>query len=146
MLLDEIRNIKSEKRDLRNFGLVVGGVFFVLGCVLLWYQRPSNPYFLAIGAALIAGGLVVPGVLKPLQRAWMALAVVLGFIMTRVILSLLFYLVVTPIGMAARLVGKDFLERRIDKSSESYWHMREASGEDHGEDDGEEQKFYERQF
>ena len=55
----------------------------------------------------------------------MTLAFVLGFIMAHVILTLFFFLVVTPIGLLARLFGKDFLQRRLDKSASSYWIPRE---------------------
>lgn len=68
---------------------------------------------------------IQPSVLKPLQKAWMTLAVILGWIMTRVILSILFYLVFTAIGGISRLLGKQFLDLKIDPSINSYWIKRE---------------------
>jgi len=55
----------------------------------------------------------------------MSISILLGFVMTRVILSILFYIVITPVGFVARLLGKDFLDEKIDKSKESYWNYRE---------------------
>ena len=63
----------------------------------------------------------MPVILKPVYRVWMTLAVVMGFIMTRVILSVVYYLVMTPIGLAMRLFGKDPMHRRIDPEASSYW-------------------------
>ena len=56
----------------------------------------------------------------------MGFAVVAGFFMSRVVLSVLFYLVITPISLAMRVFGKDILDQRIDRSAASYWHKRPA--------------------
>jgi len=125
MLLEEIINIKSGRRDLRNFGLSVGIVLVLIGLLLWFYARASYPYFIIAGAVLVLLGLVLPSVLKPLQKAWMALAVTLGFVMTRLILSLLFFLIFTPMRFIGRLGGHRFLDLKIDKNASSYWHYRE---------------------
>jgi hypothetical protein len=138
MLIEEIRNIKSTKKDLRNFGFAVGAVLLIIGGLLFWKERPSYPYFLGIGAFLIVSGLIFPALLKPLQKAWMTLAVILGWIMTRVILSILYYLVVTPIGVIAKLTGTRFLELKYNKEAKSYWNIREEKDV--------EPKSYEKQF
>lgn len=138
MLIEEIKSIKSTKKDLRNFGLAVGAVLLIIGGLLFWKERPSHPYFLGIGSFLMASGLIFPGILKPFQKVWMALAVVLGWVMTRVILSLLFYLVFTPIGIIARLAGTRFLELKWDKKAKSYWNYKEDKEVD--------KSSYERQF
>lgn len=122
---EDIQQLKTGPRDLRKFGLMVGGVFAALA-VLLWLRhKPSYPYFLWPGLTLIAIGAVLPRVLKYVYIAWMSVAFVLGFIMTRVILTLLFFLIVTPIGLVARLFGKDFLQLKLDTSASSYWIHRE---------------------
>ena len=82
-------------------------------------------YLVAAGAVLIALGAVAPMLLSPLQRAWMSLAVVLGFIMSRVILSIIFFLVLTPIGVMGRLLGKQFLDLSwAPGNKQSYWKKR----------------------
>jgi len=125
MIWEEIKNIKSDKKELKKFGLTVGAVLLAVGLVLYFLEKPANLYPISIGAFLAAAGLSVPEILLPLQKLWMALAVILGFIMTRVILSILFFVVVTPIGFAAKIFGKDFLDEKIDRKKESYWHYRE---------------------
>jgi hypothetical protein len=136
MLLEELKNIKSQRRDLRNFGLTVGGILAVLGCVLLWREKPSYPYFLATGVLLVASGLAVPFALKPFQKAWMALSILLGWVMTRVILSVLFYLAITPLSLVLRLAGMRFLDK--GRNEKSYWRYRKTEDKDPSR--------YERQF
>ncbi len=138
MLIEEIKNIKSEKSDLRKFGITVGLVIGILGGLLWWRGKEFYNYFFIISIALIISGLLVPKLLLPIQKTWMTIALVIGWFMTRLILSILFYLVVTPIGLVAKLLGKEFLELKIDKSRKSYWIYREERPFD--------KKDYERQF
>ena len=98
MLLEEIKGIKSEKRDLRNFGLIMGIFFGFLGGLLWWKSKDTYTIFLVISSAFILLGLILPSVLRPLQKAWMVFAVILGWFMTRLILSVLFYIVFNAIG------------------------------------------------
>ena len=124
MIKEEFKHIKETKKDLRKFGLSVGIVLAVIGILLFYFEKSSAIYFAVIGGTLILFGIVLPQLLKPLNRLWMGLAIVLGFIMTRVILSILFYLVITPIGFLARLFGKKFMILKYDKSAKSYWEER----------------------
>ncbi len=124
MILEEIKNIKSTKKELRSFGFVVGGMLLLIAVILYFKGSVNYIYFSSIGILLAVLGLSLPEVLLPFQKSWMALAVVLGFIMTRVILSILFYIVITPIGIIARIFGKDFLDEKISKSKTSYWNYR----------------------
>jgi hypothetical protein len=134
----EIQQLKPGTRDLRKFGLLVGGVFAAFAFLFWLRHKPAYPYFFWTGAALIAFGTILPRALKYIYVAWMTLAFVLGFIMARVILTLFFFLVVTPIGLVARLAGKDFLRLKLDKSALSYWIPREPKTQSAGD--------YERQF
>ncbi len=122
MILNELKNIKSTKKDLRNFGMLVGGVLLLLGAILFWYGKGSAPYILGTGALLFVSGVIFPGVLTPLQKVWMALAVVMGYVMTRVMLSLLFFIVMTPLAVGFRLAGKRPLDLKMDRTAKSYWH------------------------
>ena len=125
MLLDEIKNIKSTKKELRSFGITVGIVFGILAFALWWQGKANFIYFADISAILIIFGLVIPIVLKPIQKIWMGFALVIGYFMTRVILSVLFYLILTPLSLISRIRGKDFLNLKIDKNVASYWIKRD---------------------
>lgn len=124
MLIEEIKNIKSDKKELRKFGITVGTVILIIS-LLLFYWDKSIWLWLFIGAdVLIIAGILFPNILLPLQKVWMGLAVLLGFVMTRVILSVLYYIIITPIGIVTKLIGKDFLSLKLDKSAKTYWNLR----------------------
>ena len=99
----DLKKLKTGARDLRKFGLKVGGVFVLLGVLFLLRHRPSYPAFLGAGAVLMAFGIIWPRALKYVYIAWMALAFTLGFVMSNVILVLFFFLFVTPIGLLRRV-------------------------------------------
>lgn len=124
MLIEEIKNIKSTKKELREFGLVVGAVLGVLGALLWWKSKDVYPYLLVASIFLVFFGLALPAVLKPLQKIWMTIALIIGYLMTRIILGVLFYLVITPLGITSRVLNKDFFDLTIDKTSGSYWQYR----------------------
>ena len=124
MFKEEFRNIKETKKDLRKFGLTVGGVLILIAVLLFYFNKSSAPYFGVIGAILFITGIIIPQVLKPLNKIWMGLAIVLGFFMSRLILAILFYLILTPIAFIAKLVGKKFMFLKYDKSVKSYWEKR----------------------
>ena len=117
----EIKELKTGARDLRKFGLLVGGVLSGLGLLLLLRHKTNYPYLFWPGAVLIGFGAVWPRALKYPYIAWMTMAFALGFVMSQVILTLFFFLLVTPISLVARFVGKDFLSRKWDKQTTSYW-------------------------
>ena len=122
----EIKELKTGARDLRKFGLLVGGVLCGFGLLLLLRHKTNYPYFFWPGAALIAFGSVWPRALKYPYIVWMTMAFALGFVMARVILTLFFFVLLTPIGLLARLFGKDFLSRKSDREATSYWILGKA--------------------
>ena len=138
MILEEIKSIKESKKDLRKFGFTVGGALILIGGLLFWVGKATYIYFAVPGILLILCGLIVPQILRPLNKAWMTLAILLGWVMTRVILTIFFYIVITPIGLIAKIARKDFLNLKIDKGEKSYWVKREKKSL--------KQLDYERQF
>ena len=124
MILDEIKKIESTLPKLREFGFVVGGVLCALGIFLAWRGRGTYPYFFLPGITLVITGTVLPGALKPFQKAWMTLAILMNWIMTRVLFSVLFCVAITPIGLILRLAGRDLFDRKLDQSKKSYWNVR----------------------
>ena len=122
-LIQEIKKIKSGKKELREFGLVVGGVFGVIAA-LLWWRHRHYQNMAIFAAALIIPGLVYPPVLKPLQKVWMGFAVIMGSIMSRVILGVLFFFALTPLSVLSRLFGKKYLNMNFREPVESYWIKR----------------------
>lgn len=138
MILEDIRELKTGERELRRFGLLVGGVFTALG-ILLWLRgRTWFPWLLAPGVVLMVVGSLFPRRLKQVYTVWMTLAIGLGFVVSTILLTLFFFLVITPVGLAARMVGQDFLRLKLDRKTSSYWISRERTGKTKAD--------YERQF
>ena len=112
------RTFRAEK----EFGLIVGGVFVLLG--LWWLYRgkfATAAYILsAAGSALVLSGLVFPRLLTVPRRFWMKLAEAMAFISSRLILGVVFFLVLTPIGLVKRAMGWDPLQRRSG-SRDTLW-------------------------
>jgi hypothetical protein len=138
MLKEEFKNIKERKKDLRQFGFTVGGALLIIGTVLYYFEKSSAIYFIVIGGVLFLSAIIYPKILKPLNKVWMGLAIVLGFIMSRLILTIIFFLVLSPIGLLAKLFGKKFMDLKFDQSLESYWEKRKIKEKNHLD--------YERQF
>ena len=126
MISDKFKQLKTDERELRKFGVLVGGVFATLGVVLLLRHRPACLYCLIAGLWLILFGLIVPRGLKHLYIVWMSLGILLGFVVSSLLLILLFFLLITPIGLVARCLGKDFLNLKLDRSAVSYWIRRDS--------------------
>jgi saxitoxin biosynthesis operon SxtJ-like protein len=113
------------QHSLRRFGLTVGGVFLLPGCISWWRGHEVAPRIMwALGAPLFTLGLIAPSLLGPVERAWMAMAEVLGRINTRIILSALFFLVFTPVGWIRRW-RDDPLDRGMRDGKASNWIRRE---------------------
>jgi Saxitoxin biosynthesis operon protein SxtJ len=113
---------KKSWRAEREFGLIVCGVLLLLSCWWIYRGKFQNvtQFSLPIALLLLLLGTFVPRALIYPNRAWMALAEVLSYISTRVLLAFVYFVVMTPIGITKRLFGWDPLSRRSARS-ESYW-------------------------
>ncbi|MFI5197211.1 MAG: SxtJ family membrane protein [Thermoanaerobaculia bacterium] len=103
-----------ETRSLdRRFGWTVGGVFAVLGGLLLFRHRTAaGAVAVSLGGALLLLAATAPALLAGPHRAWLALSRVLGRVNSAIFLFLTFFLVLTPLGIVLRLFGRDELRRR----------------------------------
>jgi len=112
---------ENTNKQLRSFGLTVGGIFAVIGIwpTVVRYEDPRW-WALALAACLLVPALLFPKSLVWVHKGWMALGHVLGQINTRIILGLVFYVVVTPTGFVRRLLGKDPMGRQIRPDVDSY--------------------------
>jgi hypothetical protein len=124
--------------ELRRFGLTVGAVFLVLASISWWRGHVNPPrIFALLGILLVVPGLVAPAILRPVQRWWMRGATLLGEINGRIILTVLFFVVIWPIGRILRFV-RDPLDRSLTDGKTSNWVKREKTAVD--------RERYERQF
>ncbi|MBI5472049.1 MAG: hypothetical protein HY961_06855 [Ignavibacteriae bacterium] len=135
-----IEKIDSSQEAVRKTGKAFLIGFSIIAAVLFlansgWFQfdfqrgAASNGWKWFLGAAVVLFGLsrVAYPIMKPIHIGWMTLAFALGWLNTRILLSLFFYLILTPIGLMMRVFGKDFLDERIDRSASTYWKKRDLS-------------------
>jgi hypothetical protein len=111
----------TTSNDLRKFGLLVGGIFCVIGVWPALYRgQPLRAWALIVGILLIVPALIIPRALGPVYRVWMLVGETLGWINSRILLTVLFYVVLTPMGSIMRMLGKNTMRRAFDPSVESY--------------------------
>ncbi|MEQ1654308.1 MAG: SxtJ family membrane protein [Nitrospira sp.] len=116
-----MENVEVTNKTLRQFGLMVGGVFLVIGLwPFLWRQEAIREWAVVLGALLSVVGLAVPAILKYLYQGWMWVGHVMGWINTRIILSVLFYGIVTPMGLVMKLAGRDPMCRGFEPDAPTY--------------------------
>ena len=125
-------NHEVEVKELRNFGLMVGGIFLVIGLwPMVWRGEGIRLWAIGLGGLLIPLGLLMPAVLAPVFKAWMKVGHVLGWINTRIILGALFYGLITPMGVVMRLFGWDAMRRVLVRDVESYRVVRQPRPRTH---------------
>lgn len=118
------------RATLRKFGLVVGGVFLLLGSWSWWRGHTVLPIvLLSAGSPLVVFGAAAPMLLAPVERRWMAAAHVLGRINTTIILSLLYFVMFAPLGFIRRSFS-DPLDRKMGQRKDSHWVRRPQSSAD----------------
>ena len=116
--------IDTSPKNVRNFGLLFS-FLCSLGVALSLWKGSQAWRWAAAGAFLfLIAALRGYPALRPVYIAWMKFAFALAWINTRIILGLFFFLVMTPVGLAIRLWGKDLLDKRIDRSATTYWVKR----------------------
>ena len=138
MLMDELKHIDNSDSAVKKTGLTVGVVLILISLLLWWLGKSSFMYFSISGGLLIIFAFIAIPVLRPFHKLWMTLALLMGFVMSRVILMILFYLVLTPIGLIAKIVGKKFMPLKFDKNVSTYWEKRDITAK--------QQIDYDRQF
>ncbi len=126
------------KKKLRAFGLSMGTLFFVIALIALLRRGQLVAQLYLLSGVFVLCAVTAPSGLRATYRGWMAVAHVLAWVNTRVLLIVLFYLVVAPLGLIMRLCGADLLEERIQARTPSYWKKKEQPAFNRGD--------YERQF
>jgi uncharacterized membrane protein len=110
----------------RKFGLTVGLAFTAIGAILTWRGKPGRAAVLyAIGGLLIGAGLVVPTRLGPVERAWMGLAHAISKVTTPIFMGVVYFVVMTPIGLVRRLAGSPIVARPDGATTRWAPHSRE---------------------
>lgn len=115
--------------NLRRFGVTVSIPLALLAAFGTWRGHTVVPALLGVLAAALGGlSVFAPSLLGPVQTVWMQVAHALGWFNTRVLLGIVYFLVMTPIGIVMRLLGRDPLDRRVGDRA-SYWVERRRAGD-----------------
>jgi hypothetical protein len=112
----------------RSFGFVFAALFAILSGGSYWHESHRWPYYLALSALFLIVALAAPQLLAPLNRLWTKFGLLLHRILSPVILAILFYGCIAPIGFLMRLTGKDPLRLKYEPDAESYWIVRVPPG------------------
>lgn len=112
----------ATRRELRQFGLLTGSLIAVLlGGLIPWLRGRSYPAWpWIVGAVLLGCGAIYPAALRYPFAIWSAAGGLLGWINSRLILGLVFYLLVTPMGLVMKLMGRDPMARKFEPGAQSY--------------------------
>ena len=121
---EEVVKVSSE----RNFGLVFAGFFALLGALSLYGGAERWHYWFPLAGVFAVLAYAAPRLLAPLNRLWAKVGLLLHMVISPVILGILFYVCVTPIGMLMRISGRDPLRRKLEPAAKTYWITREPPG------------------
>ena len=122
---------KLDDKELRNFGLSTGGIIGVLfGLAIPWLWNLNYPYwpwvvFLILGLS----GLAAPRILRPVHHGWMKVGLAISKVTTPILMGVVFFLVVMPIGLVKRIFGRDPMDREFDQAAKSYRIVAENNAE-----------------
>ena len=105
----------------KSFGLLFFVVFLLIGLYPVYKGNNPNIYFLLISLPFLVLGLLNSKILTPLNKAWIKLGEVLGMIIAPIIMALVYFVVLTPISLIVRILGKDLLKIKFNKKLGSYW-------------------------
>ena len=112
----------------RSFGFTFAIVFTILALWPLVRGRSMRGWALIVAAVFFLAALAVPRVLEPLSRLWFWFGSVLHACINPIIMGLVFFITVTPIGLVRRLLGQDPLQLRFDRDAVTYWIERHPPG------------------
>ena len=133
---NEINTAEVTNSDLRKFGFIMGGMFaLIFGLIFPWIGDrtkdtwPIWPFI--VMAVFWAVAVVAPQILRPVNEIWIKVGNVLGFINSRIILGVMFFAMIFPIGMLLKLFGKDSMNRKLNKNADTYRIVTKQRNKEH---------------
>ncbi len=120
-------NWNPSRKDLRIFGIAALVATVILACLLHLRKGLPLPWamgIVAFGLVVFVGGLILPKPTKVIYVIMVSLALPIGLVISTVLMTAFYYLLLTPVGLFFRLVGRDELELKFDRGRESYWVKR----------------------
>lgn len=115
-------------RELRKFGLAFGTALTIVGSLLVWRGRGAGPFVLGGAGFVLLLAVVAPRALQPIERVMAGILRLITSVVTYVVLFVAFFLIVTPMSLLLRLLGKDLLALRFPSREATYWIPVEEDG------------------
>ena len=115
------RNAEIKMGSERSFGLVFAAVFLIISLFPLLGSGGVRWWSLAIAGVFLVAGLTFPDVLRPLNKLWFRFGLLLNKIVSPIVMGILFFLTVTPVGLLKRIGDADLLRQKFDPNAASYW-------------------------
>ena len=109
----------------RSFGLVFSFVFLIIALWPLINENEIRIWSLVVSLIFLILGLINSKILYPLNKLWFKFGILLGKIVAPIVMAIIFFLVISPTGFIMRALGKDLLNKKIDKNKKSYWINRD---------------------
>jgi hypothetical protein len=116
----------SSTKELRTFLLIWVGIFAVVALLPLLGGGEIRYWSVAVATVAGAVALIKPSIADGFYKIWIKIGDFIGGIVSKVILFVLFYFVFTPIALILKLLGKDLLRKKVDRSQTSYWIERDT--------------------
>lgn len=136
--MNVIQEIKDEIRSARRIPssrdlTILAALFLVLpgliGGYLLFGKGSGNGWIWIVAGAALAVSRLIPPLFRAIYDFWIGLSVVLGYFVSRILLTIVFFIVITPTGLIMRVVGKDPMERKLDPAATTYWRRKEQESD-----------------
>jgi heme/copper-type cytochrome/quinol oxidase subunit 4 len=122
---------KTTRKQLRSFGLILAGGFTVIALAPMIRSHSPRSWALVVAILFGTAGLIFPALLRPVYRVWMTIGEVLAWVNTRIILTILYYALIVPIGFMLRMRGKDPMRLKFERDAETYRIIREKRQASH---------------
>jgi hypothetical protein len=128
-----IRDIKEEiratwreptSRDLNILAALFIVLPGVIGGFMLWKGSPNGWIWITVGGVL-GISRIIPPLFRAIYRIWISFSIILGYFVSRILLTIIFFIIITPMGLIMRIVGKDPMERKLDPNAATYWSPKE---------------------
>ena len=118
--------MQHRKKELRNFALIWCGIFLIISIAPLLQGKSIREWAIPFAIFFLIIAFTKPAILQPFYTIWTKIGDIIGSIVSKIMLTVLFYAVFTPVAVILRLIGKDPLNKKLDKNADSYWHERNS--------------------
>ncbi len=125
--IKDVKTSRTTSGELKKFGFILSTALFVMGIIFSFKHKAIHIWPFVLSALFFLTSVIRPICLRPVHRILMRVSFAIGWVNTKILLFLTFYLIITPIGLIMRLFGKDFLNQKIERNKSSYWIKREEA-------------------